>query len=154
MPRHSSGNSMYWFSPSMLTVSPLVHRLNLSITVYAVSAYYLWRVHQNHPSVLITPSNAHRLWIVSMMLAAKYIEDHRYKLQDWSCVSGNFFSARTLVQCEREFLNLLGFECYVDVRDLESFCAQMAKKHKETPLGLGRAAPKWSSPIAASENVV
>jgi len=86
-----------------------------------VAMLYLHRI-LSRPNTLLTSNNVHRLFVVCMMLASKWLEDATLRTRDWARISG--FPEAMLVRMEREFLRILQFDLYVNDEEYLAFVAQ------------------------------
>ncbi|KAI8053836.1 hypothetical protein BDF22DRAFT_619508, partial [Syncephalis plumigaleata] len=52
-----------------------------------------------------------RMFLASLVIATKYLQDRAYSNRAWSRVSG--LSASEITRCERKLLNWLGWNLYI-----------------------------------------
>jgi len=74
---------------------------------------YLERLLASNPALQVTNLNCHRLFLVSAMLATKFLHDIPLSNKYWSQVSGTFTLAQ-MNKMEGEFLALLKFDLNTD----------------------------------------
>ncbi|GLJ31982.1 hypothetical protein SUGI_0643720 [Cryptomeria japonica] len=100
--------------------------IHCSPSVFVVAYAYIDRLIQLHPQFKITSHNVHRLLIVTLMVASKFIEDINYKNSYYARVGG--FSTDELNRLEMELLFLLGFKLQVTVNVFERYCCQLERE--------------------------
>lgn len=63
-------------------------------------------------TILFTSFNAHRMILTTFLVAQKYCEDRNYRLESIARVGG--VSKEELIFLEKEFLNFIDYQLYVD----------------------------------------
>ncbi|KAK2957330.1 hypothetical protein BLNAU_7708 [Blattamonas nauphoetae] len=82
---------------------------------------YLSRLIQQYPSLPVCSLNIHRLFLVSVMTASKFLDDVTFKNKDWAVVGRRVFTLHQLQAMEIEFLRFLHFSLYVSTADVAYF---------------------------------
>ncbi|GLJ31978.1 hypothetical protein SUGI_0643680 [Cryptomeria japonica] len=100
--------------------------IRCSPSVFVVAYAYIDRLVQFHPQFKISSQNVHRLIIVTVMVASKFVEDINYKNSYYATVGG--FSTEEMNRLEMEFLFLLGFKLQVTVNVFESYCCHLERE--------------------------
>mmetsp|Transcript_16134 Transcript_16134/g.18284 ORF Transcript_16134/g.18284 Transcript_16134/m.18284 type:complete len:227 (+) Transcript_16134:110-790(+) len=95
-----------------------------------LSLVYLERVYRLHPGARISSKSVHKILLVSMLVAVKFVEDQPLSNNYWSKVGG--INLKELNRLEAEFCNLIGFEFHVSQAELSSStlrcCVLQARK--------------------------
>ena len=65
--------------------------------------------------------NAHRLFITSLTVAIKYLDDRVYEQNFYARIGGLNGGAVELNRCELQFLSLIDFQVYVPLKELQTF---------------------------------
>ncbi|GLJ31981.1 hypothetical protein SUGI_0643710 [Cryptomeria japonica] len=100
--------------------------IRCSPSVFVVAYAYIDRLIQFHPQFKINSQNVHRLIIVTVMIASKFVEDINYKNSYYATVGG--FSREEINRLEMEFLFLLGFKLQVTVNVFERYCCHLERE--------------------------
>ncbi|XP_022769664.1 cyclin-U2-2-like [Durio zibethinus] len=95
-------------------------------SVYVVAYVYLDRFCQSNPRFRIDTRNVHRLLIITIMVASKYVEDMNYRNSYFARVGG--LTINELNNLELEFLFLMGFKLHVNVSVFESYCCHLERE--------------------------
>jgi hypothetical protein len=86
-----------------------------------VGLIYLKRLKRREPSVCLTSCNFQRLFLVAVMLGAKFLDDSYYSNKHWAEVGG--MSTAELNCLELEFLFRLGFSLSLTREEYDSYVA-------------------------------
>ncbi|GLJ31979.1 hypothetical protein SUGI_0643690 [Cryptomeria japonica] len=100
--------------------------IHCSPSVFVVAYAYIDRLIQFHPQFKISSQNVHRLIIVTVMVASKFVEEINYKNSYYAKVGG--FSKEEINRLEMDFLFLLGFKLQVTVNVFESYCCHLERE--------------------------
>jgi hypothetical protein len=92
-----------------------------SACCFAVGLIYLKRLKRREPSVCLTSCNFQRLFLVAVMLGAKFLDDSYYSNKHWAEVGG--MSTAELNCLELEFLFRLGFSLSLTREEYDSYVA-------------------------------
>ncbi|CAM0142883.1 unnamed protein product [Umbelopsis sp. WA50703] len=84
--------------------------MQVSSSVVILALKYISLVRQRHSQTGETGSE-YRLFVVSLMLASKFLDDSTYASRTWAQVSQ--FPIAELNQCEMEFLDAIGYSLHV-----------------------------------------
>eukprot|EP00163_Fabomonas_tropica_P018436 TRINITY_DN32757_c0_g1_i1.p1 TRINITY_DN32757_c0_g1~~TRINITY_DN32757_c0_g1_i1.p1 ORF type:complete len:249 (-),score=79.66 TRINITY_DN32757_c0_g1_i1:102-848(-) len=87
---------------------------------------YLERLLKNNPALQVTNLNCHRLFLVSAMLATKFLHDIPLSNKYWAQVSGTF-TLPQMNKMEGEFLALLKFDLNADNATWASYIAEVER---------------------------
>ncbi|KAJ1310780.1 hypothetical protein OPQ81_009301 [Rhizoctonia solani] len=122
--RSSSPNtdSTQQFSPRPEFVSfiaDLLSTTQVSQSVITLALRYIYMLKQANPSIRGRRGSEYRLAVTALMLANKFLDDNTYTNKTWSDVSR--ISLVEINQMEKEFLNGLGHNLYVDQATYESW---------------------------------
>eukprot|EP00762_Andalucia_godoyi_P000029 ANDGO_02243.mRNA.1 Cyclin-P4-1 len=103
-----------------------MHRSRTSPLCIIVGMYYLRNMLQAHPKLKISSNNSSRLILVACAAAAKFVDDvsMRYTNEHWIRIGGSWLSLQKFNSMEREFMNLMEWNLFVDPTRFQSFCAQ------------------------------
>jgi hypothetical protein len=110
--------------PGLLNfIEKIIHRGRLSVHVVIISLIYIKRAKENLPrGARGQESTAHRLFLVSVLLASKYLSDtpsitaHRL-----SELCGRSWSGEEIIKMEQAFLRLIDFRLWVSDKNIHSF---------------------------------
>ncbi|CAE6451379.1 unnamed protein product [Rhizoctonia solani] len=122
--RSSSPNidTVQQFSPRPEFVSftaDLLATTQVSQSVITLALRYIYMLKQSNPSIRGRRGSEYRLAVTALMLANKFLDDNTYTNKTWSDVSR--ISLREINQMEKEFLNGLGHNLYVDLATYDSW---------------------------------
>ncbi|KAH7330702.1 hypothetical protein B0J17DRAFT_679229 [Rhizoctonia solani] len=122
--RSSSPNTdtVQQFSPRPEFVSfiaDLLSTTQVSQSVITLALRYIYTLKQSNPSIRGRRGSEYRLAVTALMLANKFLDDNTYTNKTWSDVSR--ISLAEINQMEKEFLNGLGHNLYVDLATYESW---------------------------------
>jgi hypothetical protein len=78
---------------------------------------------QEYQAVVLHRRNIHRLLLAACVVAAKYLDDFFYKNSYYANVGG--LQLAVLNTLEAEFLQLIGFRCYVDPDTFEHYLQRL-----------------------------
>ncbi|CAE6534107.1 unnamed protein product [Rhizoctonia solani] len=122
--RSSSSNTdaMQQFSPKpefVSFVADLLATTQVSQSVITLALRYIYTLKQSNPSIRGRRGSEYRLAVTALMLANKFLDDNTYTNKTWSDVSR--ISLAEINQMEKEFLNGLGHNLYVDLATYESW---------------------------------
>ena len=90
-----------------------------SACCFAIGLIYLKRLKRRENSVCLTSRNFQRLFLVAVMLAAKFLDDSYYSNKHWAEVGG--MSTAELNCLELEFLFRLGFSLALSREEYDSY---------------------------------
>eukprot|EP00357_Protocruzia_adherens_P024892 CAMPEP_0115015722 /NCGR_PEP_ID=MMETSP0216-20121206/26955_1 /TAXON_ID=223996 /ORGANISM="Protocruzia adherens, Strain Boccale" /LENGTH=191 /DNA_ID=CAMNT_0002385931 /DNA_START=165 /DNA_END=740 /DNA_ORIENTATION=+ len=102
----------------------ILHYADCSSVCYVVALIYIDRVIRNTPGMQLTAFNVHRLVLISIMLAAKFVDDYHYDNYQYSKVGG--ISLQELNSLEVLFLGALQFDLTVDDLTLAAYTQELA----------------------------
>eukprot|EP00735_Rhodelphis_limneticus_P011103 TRINITY_DN4161_c0_g1::TRINITY_DN4161_c0_g1_i1::g.2015::m.2015 TRINITY_DN4161_c0_g1::TRINITY_DN4161_c0_g1_i1::g.2015 ORF type:complete len:222 (+),score=27.22,Cyclin/PF08613.6/6.7e-09,Cyclin_N/PF00134.18/1.6e-05 TRINITY_DN4161_c0_g1_i1:135-800(+) len=98
------------------------------------------------PTVLrsLTIYNRHRVLLVSMILAGKYLMDNPYSMSVWSKFGQNYWGVKELGHLEIMMLRAMKWNLFVKPEDFRDFLSQedISKKERISELGLGEVPVK------------
>jgi len=103
---------------------------NTSDSTYIIALIYIKRLLQNTTNAFISKTNAHKLMLLSCLLATKYIEDVPYNNAQWARVGG--FSLAELNSLELYMLSAMQWRLYVSQQEVE----HVSRLHFQDPEGL------------------
>eukprot|EP00735_Rhodelphis_limneticus_P009176 TRINITY_DN2591_c0_g1::TRINITY_DN2591_c0_g1_i1::g.19118::m.19118 TRINITY_DN2591_c0_g1::TRINITY_DN2591_c0_g1_i1::g.19118 ORF type:complete len:176 (-),score=12.48,sp/Q9SHD3/CCU21_ARATH/30.17/3e-07,Cyclin_N/PF00134.18/3.7e-08,Cyclin/PF08613.6/2.3e-08 TRINITY_DN2591_c0_g1_i1:557-1084(-) len=92
------------------------------------------------PTILqsLTIYNRHRVLLVSLMLAGKYLMDHPYSMSVWAKIGRNYWEVRDLRYMEIMMLRTMNWNLFVKPKDFRDFIShEDMKKGRISELGLG-----------------
>ncbi|KAG8763905.1 hypothetical protein FRC11_009427 [Ceratobasidium sp. 423] len=121
-PSSPSTDAMQQFSPRPEFVSfiaDLLATTQVSQSVITLALRYIYMLKQANPSIRGRRGSEYRLAVTALMLANKFLDDNTYTNKTWSDVSR--ISLVEINQMEKEFLNGLGHNLYVDLATYESW---------------------------------
>ncbi|RKP24830.1 hypothetical protein SYNPS1DRAFT_16570, partial [Syncephalis pseudoplumigaleata] len=113
--------------PLRLFVQEVLRRSRTSYVTLQTALFYLTRVH-NSPwmrhmadenCTYILDSCGRRMFLASLVIATKYLQDRAYSNRAWSRVSG--LSANEITRCERKLLNWLSWNLYIPDKEFSDF---------------------------------
>ncbi|KAI8611359.1 hypothetical protein BC830DRAFT_1039929, partial [Chytriomyces sp. MP71] len=91
-------------------VGSVVSRSRVGANAVKVAVAYLDRMKAKLPkSARGLPCSCHRLFLASLILAAKYINDKTYKNRSWVSFTDGLFPSSEINLMERQFLNIIDF---------------------------------------------
>jgi hypothetical protein len=109
--------------PCPLTASAYLKRImkygGCSPCCLVVGLVYLQRLKQRNPSVCLTSANMQRLLLVSVMVAAKFLDDLYYSNKHWSQIGG--LNLQEVNKLELKILFQLGFSLSVSREEYEDY---------------------------------
>ena len=88
------------------------HYVNCSDSCYVVAFIYIDRILINHPSLLLTKKNVHRVILTAIILSIKYLEDLYADNKFYAMVGGINVNEFNLL--ESDMLVLINFDLYID----------------------------------------
>lgn len=101
--------------PPRVSISYYINRLvvysNCSSSAFIVMLVYLERVQRYCPTLTLNSVNCHRLILVALVLAIKYMEDDVYLNSHYAFIGG--VSTSELNELELQFLDLIGWNLNV-----------------------------------------
>jgi len=116
---------------------------------------------QANPDFVVNSLNIHRLLITSVMLAAKFFDDHYFNNAFFARIGG--VSREEMNQLELEFLFMIGFSLTVDEQEYQAYNHEIdvhagalrakAATPAVSPISLsdGAASPPSSAPVAVMQ---
>lgn len=93
-------------------VNRIVLNSNCSEECFAIALIYIERLVRQNKRFLVNASNVHRLILTSVMIAAKYFDDHHCSNSYYSVVGG--LSCQEINELEREFLVMINYNLHVE----------------------------------------
>ena len=102
-----------------------------SACCFAVGLIYLKRLQCREASVCLTSCNFQRLFLVAVMLAAKFLDDEYYCNKDWAEVGG--ISTAELNCLELEFLFRLGFSLDLKREEYDGYVTLLTRQAAGVP---------------------
>lgn len=131
-------------------IGPYVHRPLLSfiraiskasqasLADLVVAFTYIGRVHKKHPTLVAPYGSGHRVFLISLILAQKFLEDTCYTNAAWATLSG-IFSVKEVNKMELEFLSLIEFELCFSEAEFEAQMEAFRQLQRQTrPKGRGQ----------------
>jgi hypothetical protein len=109
-----------------------------SACCFAVGLIYLKRLKRREPSVCLTSCNFQRLFLVAVMMGAKFLDDSYYSNKHWAEVGG--MSTAELNCLELEFLFRLGFSLSLTREEYDSYVALLTGDEQPAVPALVQAA--------------
>lgn len=94
--------------------------------VYVVAYAYLDRLRLMNPGLRFHRGNAHRLVLVAVMVASKFVEDLNHRNSYFAKVGG--VSTPEMNRLEVEFLFRIRFKLHVNVSVFESYCSHLERE--------------------------
>ncbi|ORX96785.1 hypothetical protein K493DRAFT_184824, partial [Basidiobolus meristosporus CBS 931.73] len=94
-------------------ISRLHRRGNLTLVNLLTALLFLIRLKELRPSCKGSYGSGHRLFLASLVLANKYLQDGAYHNKTWYKVVEGLYSLHEINQMERELLGLLNYELCV-----------------------------------------
>jgi len=129
-----------------------------SACCFAIGLIYLKRLKRREHSVCLTSCNFQRLFLVAVMLAAKFLDDSYYSNKHWAEVGG--MSTAELNCLELEFLFRLGFSLALSREEYDHYVRLLAgdehsPKQQDAPAGkrtssMGEKTPSFTDVSAAA----
>lgn len=93
---------------------------------YVLTLIYIDRLLQANPQLRVNNYNAHRLLLISVMVAAKFLDDTYYNNKCWAKLGGcTNTEVNSLELC---FLALIGFDLVVPPALFETYSAELCKR--------------------------
>lgn len=106
-----------------MSINSYVNRILKSQLVSRESAIiamiYIKRFIKEWGNEFFNHYTVHRIFLVSIMLASKYIDDDVFNNEVFSKLGG--VSLHSMNVMEIEYLNRLGFDLYIDIRDYKRY---------------------------------
>lgn len=110
-------------NPPSITLNKYIKRLEQNMKcspeTFILALIYLDRVSSKQSNFAITHHCIHRLFLLALVIAAKFFEDDYYKNSYYSNVGG--ISTTELNSLELELLTLLEFDLFVSAEDFTSY---------------------------------
>ena len=82
-----------------------------SESCFIIAFIYIDRILKNDPSIILTIKNVHRLILMSIIIAIKYLDDVYYDNETYSKIGG--ITLMEINSLENEFLNKIQYDLYV-----------------------------------------
>ncbi|QRV91654.1 cyclin [Ceratobasidium sp. AG-Ba] len=105
-------------------ISDLLATTQVSQSVITLALHYIYTLKQANPSIRGRRGSEYRLAVTALMLANKFLDDNTYTNKTWSDVSR--ISLSEINQMEKEFLNGLNHNLYVDLATYESWVRMLS----------------------------
>jgi hypothetical protein len=129
-----------------LTIKQYAERVALyapcSVECFVIALVYIRRISLYHGLAFINRRTIHRLFITSVVLAAKFLDDTFYNNKFYARVGG--LSVKELNELELEFLFRLKFDCNVDDEEFREFSHILYEPER----GLGSCAWVKETPVS------
>jgi len=90
---------------------------------FAVGLIYLERMKKRDPGVCLTPTNFQRLFLISVMTAAKFLDDFYYSNKHWAEVGG--LTTQEVNKLELEFLFRMGFSLHMQREEYDWYAEEL-----------------------------
>jgi hypothetical protein len=130
-----------------------------SACCFAIGLIYLKRLKRRENSVCLTSCNFQRLFLVAVMLAAKFLDDSYYSNKHWAEVGG--MTTAELNCLELEFLFRLGFSLALSREEYDHYVRLLAGEESASPAiartqsaskgdGMGDKTPSFTDVAAAA----
>ncbi|KAG8711747.1 hypothetical protein FRC09_020443, partial [Ceratobasidium sp. 395] len=100
-------------------IAELLATTQVSQSVITLALHYIYTLKRANPSIRGRRGSEYRLAVTALMLANKFLDDNTYTNKTWSDVSR--ISLSEINQMEKEFLNGLNHNLYVDQPTYESW---------------------------------
>ncbi|KAG8742118.1 hypothetical protein FRC10_001988 [Ceratobasidium sp. 414] len=100
-------------------IADLLATTQVSQSVITLALHYIYTLKRANPSIRGRRGSEYRLAVTALMLANKFLDDNTYTNKTWSDVSR--ISLSEINQMEKEFLNGLGHNLYVDLATYDSW---------------------------------
>ena len=104
----------------------LKSRANCSETCFIIAMILLDKLLQTHSHIHITPNTVHKLFLCSLMTAAKFNTDTYYSNSVWASIGG--VRAEEMNVLELEFLFLLQFSLVITKEEYETYDREIRLK--------------------------
>merc|ERR1712129_247345 len=95
------------------------------------SLVYIDRIVKRHPEFMVSPLNVHRLLAVSMMLAAKFLDDIHYSNSHYAKVAG--VRVQEMCALEAQFVKLIDWQFLVQADDYSSYESRILMSSRPVP---------------------
>lgn len=134
-------------------IADLLATTQVSQSVITLALHYIYTLKRINPSIRGRRGSEYRLAVTALMLANKFLDDNTYTNKTWSDISRIALSE--INQMEKEFLNGLNHNLYVDLATYESWVLMLTglidAKERETDAywrrqKQGQGAPHLSVP--------
>jgi hypothetical protein len=116
---------------------------------FAVGLIYLERMKKRDPGVCLTLANFQRLFLVSVMTAAKYLDDFYYSNKHWAEVGG--ITTQEINRLELEFLFRIGFNLHMQREEYDWYAEELHARVEEEALKAAQAAAAKPAVVPADE---
>ncbi|RKP10027.1 cyclin-domain-containing protein, partial [Thamnocephalis sphaerospora] len=101
--------------PLRLFVQEVLRRSRTSYVTLQTALFYLTRVQKLHERCDVRRPCGRRMFLASLVIATKYLQDRAYSNRAWSRVSG--LSASEITRCERKLLQWLSWNLYIQEKE-------------------------------------
>jgi len=123
-----------------------------SACCFAIGLIYLKRLKRRESTVCLTSCNFQRLFLVAVMLAAKFLDDSYYSNKHWAEVGG--MSTTELNCLELEFLFRVGFSLALSREEYDDYVRLLAgDEQARAPTSEAVAAPQFARVTSDSMKV-
>jgi hypothetical protein len=109
-------------TPMLRFIESVLRETDADVLCLAGSIVLLRRMKRRNPDVAISINNMHRIALVSMLLAAKFIEDIPPSNQLFAF--GADFSVESIFEIELEFLAVLDYDAALTIEDIRGVLAE------------------------------
>ncbi|KAF8599260.1 hypothetical protein BDV93DRAFT_526208 [Ceratobasidium sp. AG-I] len=134
-------------------IADLLATTQVSQSVITLALHYIYTLKRINPSIRGRRGSEYRLAVTALMLANKFLDDNTYTNKTWSDISR--IALPEINQMEKEFLNGLNHNLYVDLATYDSWVLMLTglidAKERETDAywrrqKQGQGAPHLSVP--------
>lgn len=98
---------------------------------YAIGLIYLERMKKRDPGLYLNSTNFQRLFLVSTMTAAKFLDDFYYSNKHWAQIGG--IATRELNRLELEFLFRMGFSLHMQREEYDWYAEELLSRVESSP---------------------
>jgi len=131
----ASGLASFEAGKAPISARDYVHRIfrygRCSPCCFVVGVLYLERLKLRYAKVCLNSNNFQRLFLVAVMVAAKYLDDVYYSNKHWAEVAG--ISTKELNALELEMLFRLNFDMSISRDEYDAFHAQLGIEDPKAP---------------------
>ncbi|KAI9597404.1 hypothetical protein BDF19DRAFT_334786, partial [Syncephalis fuscata] len=94
-------------------IERLITITRLPLHTICTALLYLLRLKEKHPDAQGGYGTAHRLALIALILANKYVDDYSFGLSTWHHISRRWFTHSDIVIMEAEFLSRIDYRLEV-----------------------------------------
>ncbi|THG97384.1 hypothetical protein EW026_g4601 [Hermanssonia centrifuga] len=119
-PNSATATLQFAVSPDFVRfMQKVLETTQVSQSVIVLSLQYIYRLKERNRSTNGKAGSEFRVAVAALMMANKFVDDNTYTNKTWSEVSG--IALTEVNKMEREFLQGIGFDLYVDKASYESW---------------------------------